>query len=326
MILRTVWLISLAVGLLWAPLAGQVQPPAKVGQIGFLLRGSPQAENLGAFRQGLRELGYVEGQNIAIQQRSAYGMHDRLPSLAAELVRLKVDVIVVDGTLTAIAAKAATPTVPIVFTLAGDPVGSGLVASLAQPGGNVTGLSNVAAELGGKQLQLLKEAVPAVSRVAVLYNPLNPATTPMLRGTEEAARSFAVQLQALKVRTPNELASAFPAMVRGRADALVVLPDALFITEQAQLLTLAAKNRLPAMYQQREIVEAGGLMSYGPNFPAQFRRAATFVDRILKGTKPADLPVEQPTKFELVINLKSAKALRLTIPQSVLARADQFIE
>jgi putative ABC transport system substrate-binding protein len=308
MILRTVWLISLAVGLLLAPLAAEAQPPAKVRQIGFLLRGSPQARYLEAFRQGLRDLGYVEGQNIAIEQRYAYGMHDRVPSLAAELIRLKVDVIVVDGTLTAIAAKAATTTVPIVFTLAGDPVGSGLVASLAQPGGNVTGLSNIAAELGGRQRQLLKEAVPDASRVAVLYNPVNPATTPLLRGTQEAARSLAVQLQALKVRTPNELASAFPAMVRGRAGALVALSDALFINERVQLLTLAAKNRLPAMYQQREIVEAGGLMSYGPNFLNQFRLAATFVDKILKGAKPADLPVEQPTKFELVINRASRES------------------
>ena len=285
---------SAGTALLAWPLVARAQPPAKVSQIGFLLRGSPQARFLEAFQQGLRELGYAEGQNIAIQQRSAYGMHDRLPSLAAELVRLKVDVIVVDGTLTAMAAKAATAT--------------------------------VSAELGGKQLQLLKEAVPDVSRVAVLYNPVNPATTSMLRGTQEAARALAVQLQALTVRTPSELADAFPAMVRWRAEALVVLPDALFITERVQLLTLAAKNRLPAMYQQREIVEAGGLMSYGPNFLGQFRRAATFVDKILKGAKPADLPVEQPTKFELVINLKPAKALRLTIPQSVRARADQIIE
>ncbi len=318
--------LSIALALLAAPLAAEAQQPAKVHRIGFLRGTSPQASWFEAFRQGLRELGYIEGQNIAIEQRYAHGVLDRLPGLAAELVRLKVDVIVVGGTPDAKAAKAATTTIPIVFTLAGDPVGSGLVASLARPGGNVTGLSNLQSELGGKQLQLLKEAVPRVSRVAVLYNPINPAAAPMLQGAQAAARSLAVQLQVLEVRSPNELASAFSATARGRAGALLTLADPIFANERVRLLGLAAKNRLPGMFFEREFVDAGGLMSYGPNFSDQFRRAATFVDKILRGTKPADLPVEQPTKFELVVNMKTAKTLGLKIPQTILVQATEVIQ
>jgi putative ABC transport system substrate-binding protein len=316
----------LALALLAVPLAAMAQPQAKVPRIGFLRGTTPQTSFFEAFRQGLRELGYIEGQNLTIEQRYANGAFDRLPALAAELVRLGVDLIVVGGTADAQAAKAATAAVPIVFTLAGDPVGSGLVASLARPGGNVTGLSNQFADLGGKQFQLLKEAVPHVSRVAVLYNPENPAVAPTLRGAQAAARSLAVEVQIVETRRPNELGRAFSAIARGRAGALVTLADPVFSTARAQLVELAAKSRLPAMFFERVFVDAGGLMSYGPSFSDLFRRAATYVDKILKGAKPADLPVEQPTKFELVINLKTAKALGLTIPPSVLARADEVIE
>jgi putative tryptophan/tyrosine transport system substrate-binding protein len=281
---------------------------------------------LEAIRQGLRELGYVEGRNLVIEARFAQGMHDRLPALAAELVRLNVAVIVVDGTATTAVAKAATTTIPIVFTLAGDPVGSGLVASLARPGGNVTGLSSLTGELSGKQLQLLKEAVPPLTRVAILYNPVNPATTAMLNNAKAAARALAVEVQPLAVRELDTLTSTFSVMREERADAFLALSDPILNTQQATLLDLAARNRLPAMYTTRDWAEAGGLMAYGPSFTDNFRRAATFVDKMLKGAKAADLPVEQPTKFELVINLKTAKALGLTIPQSVVLRADQVIE
>ena len=323
---RRVLIPALALASLAAPLIPDAQQPAKLHQIGFLQRGSPQASRFEAFRQGLRALGYTEGQNIAIEQRYAHGVHDRLSGLAAELVPRKVDVIVVDGTATAIVAKAATTTIPIVFTLAGDPVGSGLAASLARPGGNVTGLSNLAAELSGKQLQLLKEAVPEASRVAFLYNPVNPATAPALNGAQAAARALGIQLQVLEVRRPNELGKAFSEMTKGRAGALLTVSDAIFTTERVQLLKLAAKGRLPVMFSDREYVEAGGLMSYGTNFPDQYRCAATYVDKILKGAKPADLPVEQPTRFDLAINMKTAKGLGLTFPPSILVQATEVIE
>jgi len=323
---RRVLIPALALASLAAPLIPDAQQPAKLHQIGFLQRGSPQASRFEAFRQGLRALGYTEGQNIAIEQRYAHGVHDRLSGLAAELVPRKVDVIVVDGTATAIVAKAATTTIPIVFTLAGDPVGSGLAASLARPGGNVTGLSNLAAELSGKQLQLLKEAVPEASRVAFLYNPVNPATAPALNGAQAAARALGIQLQVLEVRRPNELGKAFSEMTKGRAGALLTVSDARCTTERVQLLKLAAKGRLPVMFSDREYVEAGGLMSYGTNFPDQYRCAATYVDKILKGAKPADLPVEQPTRFDLAINMKTAKGLGLTFPPSILVQATEVIE
>jgi putative tryptophan/tyrosine transport system substrate-binding protein len=319
--------VVLAVSMFLVPLAAGAQA-GKMPRIGWLMGGSPSSHSvfLDAFRQGLRDVGYTEGKNIAIEPRYTHGAHDRLPDLTAELLRLKVDVIVVDGTAPASAAKAATAQVPIVFTLAGDPVGSGLVASFAHPGGNVTGLSNLRGDLSGKQLQLLKELVPQLARVAVLYNPLNPAYRTYLDGARVAGRALAVELQVLEVRNSNELTSAFSALARGRAGALLALGDVIFRTEQVQLLRLAEESRLPAMYSDKLFVEAGGLMSYGVSYPDNFRRAATYVDKILKGAKPADLPVEQPTKFELVINLKTAKALNLTIPQSVLLRADQVIE
>ncbi len=312
--------------LLAAPLASEAQQPSKVPRVGVIGEASANDPFLAAFRQGLRQLGYTEGQNIEIEYRYAHGALERAPTLAAELIRLRVDVLVVGGTIAAQSAKAATTTMPIVFALAGDPVGSGLVASLAHPGGNATGMSNLVPELTGKQIELLKAAVPQVSRVTVLYNPVNPVAGPALDGTREAARTLAVELQVLEVRRPNELTRAFLALTAWRAGALLALSDPVFGDELTQLSKLAAKNRLPAMYASRRFVEAGGLLSYGPNLSDNYRRAATYVDKILKGAKPADLPVEQPTKFELVINLKTAKALGLTIPPSLLGRADQVIE
>jgi putative ABC transport system substrate-binding protein len=283
-----------------------------------------------AFRQGLRDLGYVEGRNVVIEYRDAEGKVERHPALAAELVALKVDVIVVAGsTLTAQTAKQATSTLPIVFIAVGDPVGSGLVTSLARPGGNVTGLSNIGPELVGKCLELLKQAVPGVDRVAVLWVPgaLGERTDKdMLKGAEVAERALGVQLQFVDARGLENFDRAFSDMTSARAGGLTVLPSARLLREHRRLVDLAAKNRLPAVYTSREFVDAGGLMSYGADQPELFRRAATYVDKILKGAKPGDLPVEQPTKFELVINLKTAKALGLTIPQSVLARADEVIQ
>jgi putative ABC transport system substrate-binding protein len=313
-----------------APLAAQGQPPEKVHRVGYLSPGAPsdpgRQRRFEAFRQGLRELGYVEGQNIAIESRWAEGRYERYFALAADLVRLKVDVIVAVGGRATQDAQQATRTIPIVMSVVIDPLGSGLVASLARPGGNVTGLTIMASDLVGKQFEVLKEVVPKVSRVALLWNPANPGSAPQLREAEAAARALGVRLQALEARTPQEIDSAFAAMTRERAGALVVLGDAIFLNQRKQLAELAAKKHLPAVYTLREHADAGGLMSYGANPLDLERRAATFVDKILKGAKPADLPVEQPTKFELVINLKTAKALGLTIPQSLLVRADQVIQ
>ena len=306
------------------------QPAGKVPRIGYLSPGfatDPMRERfLEAFRQGLRELGYVEGQNIAIESRWTEGKDDRLPALAADLVRSKVDVIVTLSGAATQAAQQATRTIPIVMSLVNDPVGSGLVASLARPGGNVTGLTVMSPDLAGKQLQLLKEVVPKVSRVALLRNPDNPAAAAMLREAEAAARALGVRLQTLEARNPQEIDSAFAAMTRERAGALVILPDGIFLNQRSQIAELAAKRRLPSIRQCGSYAEAGGLMSYGANYLDLMRRAATFVDKILKGAKPADLPVEQPTKFELVINLRTAKAIGLTIPPALLQRADQIID
>ena len=328
MIGRRVFISSLALGLLASPLVADAQQAGKVARIGVLAQGSStDAPHIGeAFRQGLRDLGYVEGQNIVIEYRWAEGRAERLPDLAVELVNLKVDVIVAGGTPAPLAAKHATRTIPIVMGGAGDPVGTGLVASLARPGGNVTGLSTLTPELGRKRLQLLKEVVPGVSRVAVLWNAANPYAVLNMRETEAAARTLGVQVQSLEVRGPDDFESALPAAIRGRAGALIVVDDPLTLTYRVRIVDFAARNRLPAMYGFREYAEAGGLMAFGASLADLGRRAATYVDKILKGAKPADLPVEQPTKFELVINLKTAKALGLTIPQSVLLRADQIIE
>jgi len=321
---------AIAGSLLAAPHAAEAQQAAKVARLGFLalnLAANPPLPE--AFRQGLRDLGHVEGRNVVIEYRDAEGKYDRFPALAAELVAIKVEVIVVTTTPSALAAKQATSTIPIVFIGIGDPVVSGLVTSLARPGGNVTGLSFLAPELVGKRLELLTQAVPGVSGVAVLWQPGNvPERTDkdMQRETEVTARALGVRPQFVEARGPVDFDRAFLDMTRARAGALSVLPSTMFFNERRRLVELAAKNRLPAVYTSREFANAGGLMSYGPNVPDLYRRAATYVDKILKGAKPADLPVEQPTKFELVINLKTAKALGLTIPQSVLARADEVIQ
>jgi putative ABC transport system substrate-binding protein len=281
---------------------------------------------LEAFRQGLRELGYVEGQNIAIEPRWTEGKDDRLPALAADLVRSKVDVIVAETGAATRAAQEATRTIPIVMSLVNDPVGSGLVASLARPGGNVTGLTIMSPDLVGKQLELLKAVVPKVSRVAILRHPDNPASAAQLREAEGAAQALGVRLQTLEARSPQEIDGAFAAMTRERAGSLLIIPDTLFWSQRRQIVELAVKRRLPSMRIGEAYAEAGGLMSYGPSYLDLERRAATFVDRILKGANPADLPVAQPTKFELVINLKTAKAIGLTIPQPLLQRADRIID
>ncbi|TMH53998.1 MAG: ABC transporter substrate-binding protein [Betaproteobacteria bacterium] len=313
-----------------APFAAEAQQAAKIARIGYLETNpvtSPHVHE--AFLQGLRDLGYVEGRNLVIEYRDAEGKVERLPALAAELVALKVDVIVASGTLAALAAKQTTRTLPIVFSPAGDPVGSGLVTSLARPGGNVTGLSAFAPELVGKRLELLKQAVPGVSRVAVLWQPGafgERTEKDILKRAEVAGRDLHLPLQFVEARGPADFARAFSDMSIARADALTVLASNMFVSERRRLVDLAAAKRLPAVYSARELVDAGGLMSYGANLADLNRRAATYVDRILKGTKPADLPVEQPAKFELILNLKTAKALGLTIPQSVLGRADEVIQ
>jgi ABC-type uncharacterized transport system substrate-binding protein len=315
-------------GLLGAPPAAEAQREGRVPRVGYLGTRALSDFGVDAFRQGLRELGWIEGQNIVVDYRFAMGRLDRLPDLAAELVRRKVDIIVAQATPGAAAAKNATATIPIVMVPVGDPVGLGLVASLAHPGGNVTGVSYSVRglEIMGKHVELLKETVPKIRRVAILLNPANPTRPLTMRDLSIAARSLAVQLQFLEARDPNEFDGAFAAIAKERSEAVVVMADTMFVLHRRRLADLAATSRLPAAYGWREHVEAGGLMSYGPSLSDLFRRSATFVDRILKGAKPGDLPVEQPTTFELAINLKTAKALGLTIPQSLLARADRVIE
>ncbi len=304
------------------------QQPTKIPRIGYLGGASPSANaaRIEAFRQGLRELGYVEGKNIVIEERYAEGKLDRLPALAAELVRLKVDVIVTGGPASTRLAKEATVTIPIVMAFDNDPVSSGFVASLARPGGNITGSSTLYPEISGKQLEFLKEIVPRLSRVAVLGSSTNPGNAQALRETELAARALAVQLQYLDVLGPKDIETVFRAASKGRADALLALTNPVLNEHRKALADLAIKNRLPGMYQASEYVEAGGLMTYGASITDLFRRTATYVDKILKGAKPADLPVQQPIKFEFVINLKTAKQIGLTIPQSVLYRADKVIK
>jgi putative ABC transport system substrate-binding protein len=316
--------------LLAAPLVARAQQAAKVARIGYLshnLAASPHLRE--AFLQGLRDLGYVEGRNVVIEYRYAEGKPERLPVLAAELVALKVDVIVTVSNTTALAAKQATRTVPIVFTAVADPVAAGIVTSLARPGGNVTGLASLGSELVGKRLELLKQAVPGLSRVTILWLPgaLGERTDNDMRtGADVAARALGVRLQFVEARVPADFDRAFSDMTSARADALTILPSNMFLREHRRLVALAAENRLPAVYTSREFVDAGGLMSYGANQVDLYRSAATYVDKILKGAKPGDLPVEQSSKFELFINLKTANALGITIPKSVLARADEVIQ
>ncbi len=321
---RVALLVTIVLAILAAPLASDAQQPTKVPRIGVLWPVSDDPV-LEGFRQGLRGLGYVEGQNIVIEYRYAGAKDALLPDLAAELVRLNIDVILTWGVVAARVAKKATTTIPIVNGSMSDPVAARLVPSLARPGGNLTGLTSLSRELSGKRLQLIKEVVPALSRLAVLSTP-NPTAMLGLRETEVAARSLGMPLQALEVRGPDDFDGAFSAMAREGAGALIVLPDLLFTHHLKRLVDLAAKHRLPAMYYTKEFVEAGGVMSYAPSYPDMFRRAAVYVDKILKGAKPADLPIEAPTKFELVVNLRTAKALGLTIPQSVLVLADKVIE
>ena len=305
----------------------EAQQSKKVHRIGFLGASTPSAISgrLDAFRQGLRERGYVEGKNIVIEYRYAEGKLDRLPALAAELVSLKVDVMVLAGPASIHPAKEATNTIPIVMANDADPVGSGVIASLARPGGNITGLSNLAPEMGGKRLELLKEIVPSLGRVAVLGTSSTAGTAQVLQEIELAAGVFKLRLQYLDVPGPKDIETAFREARKGRADAALVLQGGVFNSQRKQIAALAVKSQLPAIYHAPEYVEDGGLMSYGVSVTDLYRRAATYVDKILKGAKPADLPVEQPTKFELVINLKTAKQMGLTIPANVLARADRVI-
>ncbi|HWC02485.1 MAG TPA: ABC transporter substrate-binding protein [Methylomirabilota bacterium] len=316
------------VGLLVAPLDAGAQQPTRVPRIGYLEPGSITSDALlfEAFRQGLRDRGWVEGQSIAIEVRAAEGRYERLPDLAAELVHAKVDVIFAVSTPGAVAAQRATRTLPIVIGRVADPVRSGLVASLARPGGNVTGWTHQGLELRAKYLDLLKEAVPGATRIGVLWNPANPIHGPSLKTIEATARALTVELHPVGVRKPEEIEGAFSTLARQRVQALTVFQDGMFLARGPQIVALAAKTRLPAMYATTELVRGGGLMGYGVNLPEMYRRGASFVDRILKGAKPADLPVEQPTVFELVINLRTAEALGLTIPPAVLARADEVIQ
>jgi putative tryptophan/tyrosine transport system substrate-binding protein len=306
----------------------EAQQPARIHRIGILSTssGSVFSARVEAFRQRLRELGYVEGKNIFIEYRYADGKPERVPDLAAELVGLKVDVIVTIGPVATLAAKKASGTIPIVFAGASDPVGTGIVSSLARPGGNITGLSLMVPDLDGKRLELLKEAFPKVARVALLWQPSGSRGNLPLTEMEAVAKALGLKLLSLEVRSLDDFEGAFARAKKERAQALITTTGALINTQQRQVLDFAAKNRLPAIYHYSEFVEAGGLMTYGPNNADLFRRAADFVDKILKGTKPADMPVEQPTKFEFLVNLKTAKQIGLTIPQKVLERADRVIK
>jgi len=312
-----------------APLAVDAQLAAKMPRIGLLSLNSQESSRstVDAFRKGLRERGWVDGQNIVIEVRYADGMIDRLPAFVAELIRLKVDIIVTTSSATTEAAKDATRTIPIVMAVSADALGEGFVTSLAHPTGNITGLTFLTGpEIAGKQLELLKAVAPAASHIAVLANPTNRAHASLTRELQVAARTFGVQLQVVDARSPDQLNAAFAAMTTGRAEALVVLTDAMFFGQRRGIVDLSAASRLPAMYHQREFVDAGGLISYGASIPDMSHRAAAQVDKILKGAKPGDIPVERPTKFELVINLKTAKALGLAIPPALVQRADEVVQ
>jgi len=318
---------SLAGGLLAAPLAAAAQQQGKVWRIGFVEAGSASVNRhfLDAFRQGLRELDYLEGQDIVIEERWAEGRNELFPGLLAELMRLNVDVIVVSSNAGALAAKEATRTIPIIFVAIGDPVGLGLALSLGRPGGNLTGLSTLSEEYSAKWVELLKEVVPKTSRLALLWNPKTMLSA-RAKEVQDRAKAQRVKLESFEVRAPDEFDGAFVAMAKERVDGLIVLADPLTVRYRTRIVELAAKNRLPTIYQFAEFVRVGGLIAYGTSVPDVFRRAAIYVDKVFRGARPADLPIEQPTKFELVINLKTAKALGLTIPQSLLSRADEVIE
>jgi putative tryptophan/tyrosine transport system substrate-binding protein len=324
---KWVGIFAIALTIAFGGAVAQAQQPARIPRIGILIPSSASSNSarVEALRQRLRELGYVEGKNVVIEYRYAEGKLERLPDLAAELVRLKVDVIVTAGPAT-LAAKKASATIPIVFGAAPDPVGSGFVSSLARPGGNITGLSNIVQDLDGKRLELLKESFPRFARVAFLWGSGGPRGNLVLTDMEAAAKALGLKLQSLPVRSLDDFESAFARAKRDGAQALITTTGPLIYTQQHQVLDFAAKNRLPAMYPFSEFVEAGGLMSYAPNYTDLFRRAADFVDKILKGTKPADLPVEQPKKFEFLVNLKTAKQIGVEIPSGVLARADRVLK
>jgi putative ABC transport system substrate-binding protein len=324
---RREFIVMVAGGLLATPLAAEAQPATKVWRIGYLEYAYPTyARDLEAFRQRLREFGYVEGKNLVVESRVADASFERLHALAAQLVGLKVDVIAASGNATISALMQATRTIPIVMISSGDPVGAGLVGSLAHPGGNVTGMANLGEGLSAKWLELLTQTGPGITRVGVLMVPNTPAHATYLRDIKSAGQRTGIGILALEVRGGDEIEGAFTALTKAHTQGLVVLPNPVTLTNQAQIVELAAKNRLPTMYPWPEFTEAGGLMAYSTNRTDMYRRSAAFVDRILKGAKPADLPIEQPTKFELVINLKTAKALGLTIPPSLLQRADQVME
>jgi putative tryptophan/tyrosine transport system substrate-binding protein len=308
------------------PLAARAQQPARVYNIAMLGSARTNSRAYVAFSEAFRQLGWIEGKNVVLVYRSADNHVDRLPKLAVELVRLKVDVIVTAGTLASLAAKHATTTIPIVMAAAGDPLGSGLVANLAQPIGNVTGLSLMSPDLGGKRLELLKELLPQISRVAVLWNSANPYPAHVFKETESAAQTLGIEVQSLEVRGPDDFNKVFEAVKQNHPDALIAVEDPLTNSYLSQIANFAAANKLPAIFGFREFVDAGGLMAYGANLADLFRRAAAYVDKILRGAKPAELPIQQPTKFELVINLKTAKALGLIVPPTLLARADEVIE
>src|SRR5262245_13244849 len=322
----TVPSILIAVVLLAVAVIAEAQQPRKIPTIGFMRGGSPTDAEVEAFRRGLRELGYVEGKNISIEFRNTAGNTDRFSSVAAELVRLKVDTIVAaGGSAVVLDVKPATASIPIVMTNPGDPVAIGVVASLARPGGNITGLTSSSTDLSGKLVELLKEAVPKLSRVAVLWSPAEPGNVRNFKETEVAAQSLGLKLLSLKLRTANDLDTALQSAIKDRAGALMIIRSPAYTTTGERIVDFAAKNRLPTMFPERSFVESGGLMSYAPNIADNFRRAAVYVDKILKGAKPSDLPVERPMKFEFIINLKTAKQIDLTIPPNVLARADKVI-
>jgi putative tryptophan/tyrosine transport system substrate-binding protein len=325
---RRTFVCGLTLGVFGAPLAAQAQQAGKPYRVGFLgnTTAALEANLVGPFRQGLRDLGYVEGQNIVIEYRWAEGKYERFPALISELIALKVDVIVTAGTPATLAVKKATTLVPLVMVAVGDPVGTGVVPSLSRPGGNITGLTSISPEMDGKRLELLREVVPGVSHIAVLWNAASPLQIVAEKQTQAAAQVLRMKVLSLGVRTLGEIDAAFATIVRERPGALLVLADRLFLQHRAHIMDFATQQRLPGVHAYRELVEVGGLMSFGPSYADMHRRAAYFVDRILKGAKPADLPVERPGLFELVINLRTAKALGLTIPQSVLLRATEVIQ